>query len=174
MERISEEYLYQLSLIHNDPTKDFGKREKHCQYGKDFIEKYKPASVLDYGCGSGATTQMLAKLYPGISFIGYDPAVPQFANEPEAAEMVYCFDVLEHIEPEHLDKVLDHINGLFTKCAYFKIDLGPAQKFLEDGRNAHLIQESAKWWESKISRMSGNIIWQTDFQNLHYYLLIQK
>ena len=30
--------------------------------------------------------------------------------------------------------------------------MGPAQKVLEDGRNAHLIQEPTSWWLEKLIR----------------------
>jgi 2-polyprenyl-3-methyl-5-hydroxy-6-metoxy-1,4-benzoquinol methylase len=63
---------------------------------------------------------------------------------------VACTDVLEHIEPDQLDKVLDDLKRLVKQAGVFVIATGPAKKFLDDGRNAHLIQEGAAWWLPKI------------------------
>jgi hypothetical protein len=65
--------------------------------------------------------------------------------------MVACIDVLEHIEPELLDNVLDHLQSLTELVVMLTIDSGPAGKVLSDGRNAHLIQEPMAWWLPKLS-----------------------
>jgi hypothetical protein len=65
--------------------------------------------------------------------------------------MVACIDVLEHIEPELLDNVLDHLQSLTELVVMLTIDSGPAGKTLADGRNAHLIQEPMSWWLPKLS-----------------------
>jgi hypothetical protein len=57
---------------------------------------------------------------------------------------------LEHIEPERLGLVLDHLRSKALKRALFSIHLGPAAKVLSDGRNAHLIQEPPEWWLPQI------------------------
>jgi hypothetical protein len=65
--------------------------------------------------------------------------------------MVACIDVLEHIEPDCLDDVLDHLKHLTGKIGFFTVSCIPAKKTLPDGRNAHLIQESPEWWLPKIT-----------------------
>ena len=64
--------------------------------------------------------------------------------------MVCCIDVLEHIEPDLLDNVLDHLAALTEGIAFLSVDTGPAIKTLSDGRNAHLIQQQLTWWLPKI------------------------
>jgi hypothetical protein len=64
--------------------------------------------------------------------------------------MVVCTDVLEHIEPEHLDAVLRHVCSLAKKAVFLQIATRPAKKCLPDGRNAHLTVQSAEWWLAKI------------------------
>ena len=64
--------------------------------------------------------------------------------------MVACTDVLEHIEPDCLDHVLDHLCELAENVAFLVVATAPAQKTLADGRNAHLIVESARWWLPKL------------------------
>lgn len=65
---------------------------------------------------------------------------------PEPADGVVCLDVLEHIEPEFLDGVLEHIRDLAIKCAFFAVSTVPSSRTLGDGRNAHLIIEPKEWW----------------------------
>ncbi|MGB5630948.1 MAG: hypothetical protein WBM57_16390 [Woeseiaceae bacterium] len=79
----------------------------------------------------------------------YDPGVPEYSDPPSPAEMVVCIDVLEHIEPEMLDNVLDHLEELTEKFLFATVHTGPAGKILPDGRNAHLIQKPPTWWLPK-------------------------
>jgi 2-polyprenyl-3-methyl-5-hydroxy-6-metoxy-1,4-benzoquinol methylase len=104
-------------------------------------------TVLDYGSGKGSLKQAL-----GFPIAEYDPAVPEHATEPSAADLVVCSDVLEHIEPEFLDSVLDHLQQLTRKVGYFVIATRKAHKQLPDGRNAHLIVEPSKWWMAKLEQ----------------------
>ena len=80
----------------------------------------------------------------------YDPGVPEYADLPKPSQMVVCIDVLEHIEPELLDNVLDHLEELTEEVLFATIHTEPAGKVLPDGRNAHLIQKPPEWWLPKI------------------------
>lgn len=109
-------------------------------------------TVLDYGCGAGT----LAPSLKGLAEVAeYDPAVPGKDKFCPAAELVVCTDVLERVEPECLDTVLAQIGYLTGKAAYLVISLVPSRKSLPDGRNAHLIVESADWW---LARLAANLI----------------
>lgn len=103
------------------------------------------AGILDYGCGQGQLNQAL-----GECVREYDPAVAGKDQEPEPADLVVCTDVLEHIEPDCLDDVLLHLRSKVKKRLLFAISLRPAGKTLADGRNAHLIVESADWWLDRL------------------------
>jgi hypothetical protein len=69
---------------------------------------------------------------------------------PDPADIVACTDVLEHIEPECLEDVLADLRRVTKKMGFFTIATRPAKKFLSDGRNAHLIQQDARWWLEKL------------------------
>ena len=60
--------------------------------------------------------------------------------------MVACIDVLEHIEPEYLQGVFDHLQDLTEVILFATVHTGPAGKTLSDGRNAHLTQQPMEWW----------------------------
>ena len=97
--------------------------------------------ILDYGCGKST----LAANLP-FKIKQYDPAIKKYSALPKPADVVVCTDVLEHIEPEMLGDVLDHLKSLVKRKGFFIIATRPAKKTLSDGRNAHLIIEDAKWW----------------------------
>jgi FkbM family methyltransferase len=109
-------------------------------------------SLLDYGCGSKRSLLQALRLPAEVVYEGYDPAVPDYAGSPMPAELVCCIDVLEHIEPEHLDSVLDHLAELCDPHGFFTIHSGPAQKVLSDGRNAHLTQQGPDWWLPRLKQ----------------------
>jgi hypothetical protein len=60
---------------------------------------------------------------------------------------------LEHIEEEFLDDVLEDLKMITVKIGFFTIATSPAEKTLEDGRNAHLIQKPSSWWLMKLCKI---------------------
>ncbi len=117
------------------------------QYGdmvSSIVERSGAKTLLDYGCGS---MRNLAKVLDcDVLYQGYDPAVPEFSADPDAADLVVCIDVLEHIEPNCLSDVLEHIKSKTLGHVFFTVHTGPAKRILSNGRNAHLIQQPASWW----------------------------
>ena len=107
-------------------------------------------TLLDYGCGSMRNLLNVLEVERDCEYRGYDPGVPAFSKAPEPADLVVCIDVLEHIEPELLDNVLDHLRSLSRKWAFMTVHTGPARKTLSDGRNAHLIQQPPLWWLERL------------------------
>lgn len=118
------------------------------------INHTEAAHILDYGCGSNLT--LMKTLAEGrmvkhpFKYQAYDPCVPQYATPPVPAELVACIDVLEHIEPDNLDEVLDHLYSVTEAVGFFSVSCVPAKKVLPDGRNAHLIQEQPEFWLPRI------------------------
>jgi hypothetical protein len=86
-----------------------------------------------------------------LPIFNFDICRPEYAHEPPAADLVVCFDVLEHVEPEYLDEVIRHIKSKTRKVAHFVIANVPDEtKLLPDGRNPHLIVEPPNWWYAKL------------------------
>jgi len=119
---------------------------KQAEAVAQFADEIGAKSILDYGSGQGTLARALAprKVY------NYDPGIPEVSAHPKLAHLVVCSDVLEHIEPEKLDNVMQHIHGITVIGAYLMIATRAAAKNLPDGRNTHLIVESPEWWLGKI------------------------
>lgn len=146
-ELISKEYAELNSRLHRDnPMYGMG-GAKFAQTAINLSKNLKTTSILDYGAGK----RQLEKALP-FPIWSYDPAVPEISAAPKPADIVFCTDVLEHIEPEKLQFVLDDLRRVTLKVGYFVINMGPAKKTYADGRNTHLIQEHQKWWEAKLSK----------------------
>ena len=113
-----------------------------------------------YGCGKAAILNHLQVKYPKCNWVGYDPAVDEYKHiTQQTFDCVFSNDVLEHIEPECLHDVLDHIWQLGTKYIWLCIDTLPARKVLMDGRNAHLILEGKDWWQDILQKRDGKIVY---------------
>lgn len=119
------------------------------------IKQTNAASALDYGCGKALLSEGLAQ---EISFQNFDPAIPKYSARPKPADIVACTDVLEHVEPHLLKAVLKDLESLSQKTLFAVISTRPAAKFLADGRNAHLIQEPANWWEEKLKSHFSSVV----------------
>ena len=148
MKLISDYYRKQNEQLHQT-HKDYGQKgHRHLTVIKHLRDRYKCKTVLDYGCGGGK----LAKNAP-FKVINYDPAIPEYSKLPIPADMVVCTDVLEHIEPELLDNVLDHIAGLTRGVAYFVIATRKDRtKLLPDGTNPHKIVKEPSFWRDQLAK----------------------
>ena len=148
---ISEQYKNWMTTLHQRKGMGAASKKPKGQTPlwrcPEVIEKYQPKTVLDFGCGQGGLIRDLSEMYPDIEFVGYDPGVPQFSQLPEDRQfdLIVSFDVIEHIEPDHLAENLQKLMKM-GKNFYLDICTGPAKKKLPDGRNAHLIQESDEYW----------------------------
>ena len=104
--------------------------------------------LLDYGCGKG---ENLGWVLP-IVVTNYDPAIPEWSRCPKAEDYLLCTDVLEHVEPVYIEKVIEHLVSKFNKKAFLSIPLQESKKILSDGRNAHLIIKPTSWWIELLQR----------------------
>lgn len=151
---ISDEYRDQLHKMRSENYRPrWGNGgQRHADAVKAIASKYDVESIVDYGCGLGMLMEALRPwaTAANVAMTGYDPGIPERAGLPEPADMVMSTDVLEHVEPDHLVGVLTHIKFLTGKVAYLNIHTLAANAKLPDGRNAHLIQKPAAWWQSEL------------------------
>ena len=144
---ITEQYRAQNARLHAAVSSYGNNGHRHAVAVAELAKRIGAETVLDYGSGKGSLKRALS-----LPVAEYDPAVPEHSAEPVAADLVVCGDVLEHIEPECLDDVLDHLHSLTKKVGLFVIATRPAKKHLDDGRNAHLIVENRDWWMRKLEQ----------------------
>ena len=145
---LSNEYKSQLKLLHK---KAFGSNKELHPEAKKILDSNNVQSLLDFGCGKGLISNTIKEQYPDINLYSYDPITSPI-ELPKKVDMIFSSDVIEHIEPEHLDETLDMLFNTATKVQYHLIACSPAKKNLPDGRNAHLIIEKPKWWKQKLSK----------------------
>lgn len=163
MPLISEAYRATQEHLHE--TTQYGTASiQYAPMVSQIIDRMSISHLLDYGsgksCNLGKTLfsrgssvkPKLEHIPPGEKFKyqAYDPGVPELAGLPVPAQMLACVDVLEHVEPECLDSVLDHLVQLTEAVAFLTIHTGPAKKMLPDGRNAHINQQPMQWWLPKL------------------------
>lgn len=152
MQLISDLYREQQAHLH--ATTQYGTASiGYAPKVAEVINKFGVQEVLDYGAGRLNLIKTIHEkklVQHPFRYAPYEPANPDYADAPDPADMVVCIDVLEHIEPELLDNVLDDLKRVTQWIGFFTVDCRPAKKVLPDGRNAHLIQESADWWLPKL------------------------
>jgi hypothetical protein len=141
---ISESYRALQQELHKNPNYGVASLA-FAPVVKAMIEQLGCRSLCDYGAGKQNLRKALEQAGVTVEYHPYDPAFPEYGS-PQAADLVCCIDVLEHIEPELLDNVLDDLKRLTVRHGFFTVHTGPAAKVLADGRNAHLIQQPPEWW----------------------------
>jgi hypothetical protein len=146
----SNDYLEELKLLHNKKT--FGTASNIPNEVKELIENQSINSILDFGAGKGLTSSALKSNY-NINVYTYDPVTFPI-KLPDQVDLVYSSDVLEHVEPNLINKTLEDLSHRAQLYQYHLIACHPAKKSLSDGRNAHLIIKPPAWWKQKISNLS--------------------
>lgn len=144
---ISEAYRAEQERLHLNPNYGMASLQ-FAPLVSQIITRLKVTELLDYGAGKGRLMRAL-RVPHQLKVQCYDPGVPEWSGEPIPMQMCSCIDVLEHVEPEHLDSVLDDLKRCTGVVGFFTVHTGPAQKFLSDGRNAHLIQQPPEFWLPK-------------------------
>jgi len=145
---ITDDYRKEQERLHHNPnygvaSVSFAPMVTH------LINTLKIDEMLDYGAGKGRLAKSIQPDRKVLIEL-YDPAMPDYCDDPEPRQFVTCIDVLEHIEPDCLNSVLDDLQRVTKEFGFFTIHTGPAIKTLSDGRNAHLTQEDYTWWLPKL------------------------
>jgi hypothetical protein len=162
---ISPEYLAEQVRLHAEPRGYGGRGDKWADVVAALIQAVhthkeiaaigersqdEPLTVLDYGCGQGKLgPAVMGKFLDSpliVAWANLDHARPEFRRMPDPADLVVCTDVLEHIEPEKIMAVLDHLRALTRVELFTVISLVPTEKKLSDGRQAHILLKPESWW----------------------------
>lgn len=142
---ITEHYLQLNARLHQERP-DYGANgARWAQQVNGYALAVGARTAIDYGCGKGSLREKLRRISP-LQVTNYDPAILEFAEMPVPADLVICTDVMEHVEPEQLHNVLEHIASLARTAVFMNIACREAKKTLADGRNAHLIVRQPYFW----------------------------
>lgn len=147
---ISDAYLEEQRRLHADPRGYGTKGRKWALYVGQVAAHHKLRSILDYGAGQGSLALELSRR--GFDIREYDPAVYGKATPPEPADLVVCTDVLEHIEPDKVEAVLEHLAALTIGALFVVISLVPTAKTLSNGDQAHISLHPPEWWAERLGR----------------------
>jgi 2-polyprenyl-3-methyl-5-hydroxy-6-metoxy-1,4-benzoquinol methylase len=159
----------------------------------EFLAQAKPprgASVIDLGCGTGRGALNLA------FFGGLDVTMVDFADnclDPDIRPMLetqshvmrfkehdlsqpleikaaygFCTDVMEHIRPHHVDRVLDNC---LAAChhVFFQISTEDDQMGKLLGHKLHLSVHSYDWWLKKFNDRNCLIHWSKEESGYAYF-----
>lgn len=113
---------------------------------------FKIRDITDFGAGLGRLGEALSHIHRlRVNYKPVDVAFPE-DGVPEPAELVTAIEVLEHIEPEKVEETIKFLASLIRRFGYFTIATGPHGRVLEDGRDAHLVQEPTSWWLPRLCK----------------------
>ena len=150
-----------------------GLEAKHfidAKHWKDFFALDDESAVIELGCGLGPRVYALNSY--GVDTIGVEisqwavdhkmhPKVEQGdITKSESLDgyydLVVCYDVLEHLEHEELDKVLDSIKHGYPNHLLISVPVIGDPNLLNDP--THKIFETRQWWEKHIASYGFEII----------------
>lgn len=131
-----------------------------------FIEAMRPReddTVIDFGCGTGRGAKAIA-LDAGCKVIGLDFASNCLDSDLSglielrhadlsgefdvSGDIGYCTDVMEHIPPDSVDKVIQNIMRSVPKC-FFQISTVDDAMGALIGHPLHLSVHPFDWWRGK-------------------------
>ncbi len=93
---------------------------RHLHAGLAQIRGGAPVTWLDYGCGKGAFMEEVRALGLFGTIAGYDPAVGQFAAQPEGPfDLVTCLDVIDVTEERFRPALIRTVGQLTRGVSLF-------------------------------------------------------
>ena len=147
-----------------------------------FVNVAKPRmedTVLDLGCGTGRGGKKVKKLsgcnviYVDFADNCLDEGEPIHADLsdtiPVMGDFAFCCDVMEHIPPEQVDKVLENVCKSAPK-AFFQICLEPDAMGVLIGQQLHLTVQPALWWMEKLMKYGRILFFQDHGGSAVYYV----
>jgi 2-polyprenyl-3-methyl-5-hydroxy-6-metoxy-1,4-benzoquinol methylase len=141
---------------------------KHFIDAWSWMQEFKPETVIEVGCGMGH--RVFACHTMGMKAQGFDISEYAIKNTPyknlldqgmlhiadittdfdvrTPFDLVICYDILEHLEYEELEKALENIWRLGKKDFVFSIPFLGDPNLENDP--THKIKETREWWIDKL------------------------
>lgn len=147
---ISDDYRALNAQMHRDKPKWGAVGVANADMVRHLCKETGTNKLLDYG--AGREKLRLALEPEGYEVTSYDPAVPGIDEPPAPHDLVVCFDVLEHVEPECVDAVIADIARVTKKMALISVSTIPARRLLPDGSNPHRSLHPMAWWLERLKQ----------------------
>lgn len=176
--------------IWNTPVEELSEQEKyqrmwaHSAYrtvspGEECVDTFlnicKPDGlVIDFGCGTGRAALKIKEYGCYVQLIDFtdnsrDPAAMELAfhqhdlTEPLniMAKYGYCTDVMEHIAPENVEKVINNIMNV-AKTTFFQISTVPDNMGSIIGQQLHLTVRPHSWWKDTFAKIGYSVQWEKE------------
>ncbi len=154
----------------------------------EFIERFKPqGTVIDFGCGTGRAGLKLSEFGCDVTLIDFTgnsrdveaQLLPFLKHDltmpiplPNVAEYGYCTDVMEHIEPENVAKVVQNIMSACKRC-FFQISTVPDRMGALIGQDLHLTVKPIEWWADLIGSLGYAVLWSRKEENAALFFVTQ-
>lgn len=140
----------------------------HSNHGRGaarLIEKWKPASIVDVGCGWNEFAAQMKAVLPEARVIGVDFACPgadvtapltalPFADKE--FDTLTAFDVLEHLLPAEVDAALLEMARVSHRFALSISYVASVNKW--EGQTLHPTVRSEQWWITRLMRAGAGQI----------------
>ena len=137
---------------------------KHFVMAKQWIDHFKPKTILDLGCGVGLFGYAIDSY--GVRYTGIEKSQWAIDNTKYkhlnikqgditekqnylAYDLVLVLDVLEHIEEKNIDKTLNNIKEYGTNYLFSIPYLGDPNLDLDI---THVTKKTKEWWVNKLSK----------------------
>lgn len=135
----------------------------HGRFAYDLIRSFtpRPRFVVDFGCGRNDFIHGLRR--SGIDGLGIDFAFPQADVQApmhrvpvsaRIADVVTCFDALEHLLPEEVDEVLAEMRRVAVEGGRFVFSICTRPSTIKvAGEGLHPTVRSRAWWLERIGQV---------------------
>ncbi len=136
----------------------------HLEVVRQLCGRFRPRSLLDYGCGKakpyagtrathpdGSEDHGLQALWGLEEVAFFDPALQQYAELPQRSfDAVVATHVLEFTPEADVDWVLAELFAFARKFVFLSIACHASPWTLGNGENYHATQQSPGWWTDRL------------------------
>ncbi|HMN39717.1 MAG TPA: class I SAM-dependent methyltransferase [Phycisphaerales bacterium] len=143
-----------------DPRSTYGS-SNHGRFAYDLVRGLKPRFVVDFGCGRNDFVRHLRRR--GVDGLGIDFAFPQADVKAPMhrvpissgiADVVTCFDALEHLLPEEVDEVLAEMRRVGVEGGRFVFSICTRPSTIKvAGEGLHPTVRPRAWWLERINEV---------------------
>jgi hypothetical protein len=186
-----------LPAMWNTPLQNLTEKDKYRQlWSMESYRKYSPGElavpcileylkpkglIIDFGCGTGRASIDLAKEGLDVLLIDFadncrdDEAIflPFLEHDltnpiPVNSDYGICCDVMEHIPPEDVEKVITNIMRS-SGSVFFQISTIDDSYGEIIGQALHLTVKPHGWWTEKFHSLGFKVVWCRELSNASFF-----